>query len=55
MSEKNEVVVRQMIEDVWNRKRLQTIENFCAPDYINHDPQAPTTGLAAFRESVQKY
>ena len=55
MSEKNEAVVRRMFQEVWNDKKLDTIERFFATDYMHHDPLNPTTGLDAYRSVVMKY
>jgi steroid delta-isomerase-like uncharacterized protein len=55
MSEKNEAVVRRMIEEVWNNKQLGALEKFHTDDFAHRDPQNPTTGLDAYRGVVKKY
>ena len=55
MSEKNEAVVRHMLEEVWNQRKLDAIEKFFTSDYINHDPVNPTNGLEAYRKIAEKY
>ena len=55
MSEKNEAVVRRMLQEVWNDRKLDAIERFFVTDYMNHDPLNPTIGLDAYRSVVEKY
>lgn len=55
MSEKNEAVVRRMFEEVWNKRKLDAIQEFFTNDYVNHDPMNPTTGSDAHRNMVEKY
>jgi|CXWL01.1.fsa_nt_gi steroid delta-isomerase-like uncharacterized protein len=55
MPDKNEAVVRQMFEEVWNQRKLSAIERFFDKDYVNHDPMNPTHGLAAYTNVVKKY
>ena len=55
MSEKQEAVVRRMMEEVWNKRKVEAIDTFFTKDYANHDPINPTNGLEAYRIVVNKY
>lgn len=55
MFEKHEAVVRRMIEEVWNNRKVDAIDTFFTKDYVNHDPIDPTSGLEAYRKVVNKY
>ena len=40
-TEENKALVRRCIEEPWNQRRLETIDELVAPDYVNHDPANP--------------
>lgn len=37
MSEENKVVSRRQLEEVWNKHNLDAIDEFYAPDFVNHN------------------
>ena len=37
MSEENKALVRRYFEEIWNKHNLEAIEEFYAPEYVNHD------------------
>jgi steroid delta-isomerase-like uncharacterized protein len=41
MSEANKVVVRRIVEEVWNGKKHDRIDEFYAEDFVNVDPSSP--------------
>ena len=55
-SERNKAVVRQLTEYVWNRRSLDRIPEFYAPDYVaDYRPYAPIReGHAAIRSMVER-
>jgi steroid delta-isomerase-like uncharacterized protein len=55
MSDKHEALSRRFIEEVWNKGRLDTLDQFVTHDVQGHDPVNPTKGMAALRDVVQKY
>jgi steroid delta-isomerase-like uncharacterized protein len=55
MPEKNEVVVRKLMDDVWNKGNLKLLDEILSPDHVEHDPVNPTRGLDAAKETVKKY
>jgi steroid delta-isomerase-like uncharacterized protein len=55
MPEKNEAVVRRLMEDVWSKGNLKLIDEVLATDYVDHDPMDTTRGPDGARELVTKY
>jgi steroid delta-isomerase-like uncharacterized protein len=55
MPEKNEVIVRRLMDDVWTKGNLKVLDEILTPDYVDHDPMNPTRGLEGAREFVKKY
>src|SRR6187549_785301 len=52
----NTAIVRRWFEEVWNQRRLETIDELLAPDAVAHDlggPGATTRGPAAFRKAAE--
>lgn len=41
MSAENEALVRRYVEEVYDQRRLEVIEEIFAPDFILHDPDLP--------------
>ena len=37
MSEDNKALIRRYFEEIWNKHNLDAIEDFYAPEYVNHD------------------
>lgn len=50
MSEENKAVNRRQLEEVWNKHNLDAIDEFYAPDYVNHS--APP-GFAGDRDGLR--
>jgi steroid delta-isomerase-like uncharacterized protein len=40
-TETNKALVRRATEEGWNQGNLALIDELCAPDYVNHDPDRP--------------
>jgi predicted ester cyclase len=55
MPEKNEAVVRRLMEDVWSKGNLKLIDEIFTPDCVNNDPMNTTRGPYGARETVTKY
>ena len=53
----NTAIVRRWFEEVWNQRRLETIDELMAPDAIAYDlggPGASTHGARAFRQAAEQ-
>jgi len=53
----NTAIVRRWFEEVWNQRRLATIDELLAPEAVAHDlggPGASTRGPAAFRAAAEQ-
>jgi predicted ester cyclase len=57
LENKNTAIVRRWFEEVWNQRRLETIEELLAPDAVAHDlggSGASTTGPREFRIAAEQ-
>ena len=53
MSEANKAVVRKIVEEVWNGKKHDRIDEFYAADFVNVDPSSPEVkNLEQFKQWV---
>ena len=53
MSEANKTVVRRIVEEVWNGKNHDRIDEFYAADFVNVDPSSPEVkNLGQFKQWV---
>src|SRR5579864_9412032 len=54
--EANKETARRFIDEVFNQHQLQNLQEFAAPDYINHDPKGHITqgpqNITAFRSAA---
>ena len=53
----NTALVRRWFEEVWNQRRLETIDALMAPDAVAHDlggPGASTRGPGEFRQAAEQ-
>ena len=57
MSEQNKAVVRRFIEEVWNGRNLDAIDEIISADHVDHDPARAGTpgGSAGVRAFVEMY
>jgi steroid delta-isomerase-like uncharacterized protein len=44
MSKENEALVRRYIEEVYDQRKLEVVEEIFAPDFTLHDPDMPGAG-----------
>ena len=53
MSEENKTIVRRIVDEVWNGKKHDRIDEIYAVDYVNVDPSSPEVkNLEQFKEWV---
>jgi steroid delta-isomerase-like uncharacterized protein len=55
MSEKQETIVRRAFEEVWNKGKLDAVDQLFTTDFVNNDPMNQTRGQKGFKEVVTKY
>jgi steroid delta-isomerase-like uncharacterized protein len=44
MSKESIAIARRLIEEVWNNRKLDVVNDLIASNYVNHDPNAPDFG-----------
>ncbi len=55
MSDKQEAIVRRSIDEVWNKGKLDVIDQLFTTDFVSNDPVNQSRGLPAFKGVVTKY
>ncbi len=55
MSEKNELHVRRLIDEAWNKGNLKVVDELVTPDYVNHDPMNEFRGPQGLKDLITKY
>lgn len=41
MSTQNQAIAHRLIEEVWNGRRLEVVDELLDPTFSNHDPNTP--------------
>ncbi len=57
-TESNKALIREYMEEVWNRRDPAAADRLFAPSYVNHDPDTPGgpfRGPDGIRQIVQTY
>ncbi len=52
-AEENKTLIREVIEEVWNKGNVEAVDRYFSPDYVDHNPlpgQAP--GPEGYKQSV---
>ncbi len=56
MSEQNKTLIRRVIEEMWNQRKVELANEFYSEEFIGHDPNNPgVRGPEGIREIVLKY
>ncbi len=57
MSAQNQAIAHRVIEEIWNGRRLEVVDELLAPTFSNHDPNTPDlgTGPEAYKKLVNLY
>ena len=57
MSMQNQAIAHRLIEEVWNGRELEVVDELLAPTFSNHDPNTPDlgTGPEAYKKLVNLY
>ncbi|HUN89137.1 MAG TPA: ester cyclase [Terriglobales bacterium] len=53
----NNEIARRVLEEIWNEKKLELVDDLIAPQYVHHDPQAPIEprGTDGYKGYIQYY
>lgn len=58
MSEQNKALARRDLEEVWNQRKLEVIDELVATNSVVHDPAVPggkVTGAQGYKQFVEIY
>jgi steroid delta-isomerase-like uncharacterized protein len=57
MSTQNQAIARRLIEEIWNNRKLEVVDELLAPTFTNHDPNTPDLGVGpdAYKKLVSLY
>ena len=57
MATDNKELSRRILEEVWNNRNLDAVDDLIAADFVQHDPQAPAAvrGSEAYKQFVRYY
>ena len=57
MASENQAVVRRLYEQVWNKRRLEVVDEVISPSHALHDPHfhATSIGPAAYKSRVERF
>lgn len=55
MSDKQERVVRRLVDEVWNQGKIDTIGQLVTNDFVSHDAGTPIRGIDANRAFINKF
>jgi steroid delta-isomerase-like uncharacterized protein len=56
-AESNLATARRIVDEAWNQRRLDVLDETLSPDFVNHDPADPedVRGIDAIKERVRSY
>jgi steroid delta-isomerase-like uncharacterized protein len=56
-AESNLANARRIVDEAWNQRRLDVLDEVLSPDFVNHDPADPedVRGIDAIKERVRGY
>jgi steroid delta-isomerase-like uncharacterized protein len=57
MSMENKAIVRRFYEEVWNKRRVELVDELMSPSHAMHDNQLPDSGIGpeAYKRNVARY
>jgi len=55
MSEQNKLLLRRMVEELWNKKNPAVIDELYAENYVGHTPDGMLQGRAGARQHFSTY
>ncbi len=54
-AEANRQLIRRMVEEVWNKKKPEMVDDYITRDYMRHSPSGELRGAAGFRKDYDTY
>jgi steroid delta-isomerase-like uncharacterized protein len=57
MSIENKAIVRRFYEEVWNKRRVELVDELMSPSHAMHDNQLPDSGVGpeAYKRNVARF
>jgi steroid delta-isomerase-like uncharacterized protein len=57
MSDDNKAIVRQLYEEVWNKRRLELVDEIISPSHALHDPNLTDSAIGpeAYKRQVTRF
>lgn len=55
MSDKQELVVRKLIEEVWNQGKFDILDTLVDGQLVTHDPLKKTVGIEQLKDEIKMY
>jgi steroid delta-isomerase-like uncharacterized protein len=57
MSDENKTIVRQLYEEVWNKRRLELVDEIISPSHALHDPNLTDSAIGpeAYKRQVTRF
>jgi steroid delta-isomerase-like uncharacterized protein len=57
MASENKALVRRLYEEVWNKRRVELVDELMSPSHAMHDNHLPDSGIGpeAYKRNVARY
>jgi steroid delta-isomerase-like uncharacterized protein len=57
MASENKAIVRRLYEEVWNKRRVELVDELVSPSHAMHDNHLPDSGVGpeAYKRNVARY
>jgi steroid delta-isomerase-like uncharacterized protein len=57
MASENKALVRRLYEEVWNKRRVELVDDLMSPSHAMHDNHLPDSGIGpeAYKRNVARY
>ena len=57
MTSENKAIVRRLYEEVWNKRRVELVDELMSPSHAMHDNHLPDSGVGpeAYKRNVARY
>ncbi len=57
MSMESKAIVRRLYEEVWNKRRIELVDELLSPSHAMHDNQLPDSGIGpeAYKRNVARF